>query len=140
MVKIASKYILSLCILLFTGYSHLFAYTVHNTFAADASAQDQTNIAELDHYELSAGVLTSKTEKENGKELFEFAEEEEVEENKESTSKKLLEISDFYTTLLDTEQAQFYSHFIKSRLSFCERTSYFSSEEPLNVEFGVFRI
>ncbi|MTI41807.1 hypothetical protein [Fulvivirga lutimaris] len=140
MVKVAARYFLSLCILLLSGYGYLSAHAVHDSFAADASAQQQTHFNIIHNHAANPGILTSSTEREKSKDPIEFAEEEEVEENKESSSKKLLEISDFYVVLLDTKQALFYSHFIKSRLLFYERSSYYSSEEPLNIELGVFLI
>jgi len=141
MVKTASKYILSLSILLLGGYGHLFAYSVHDSFATDASVKEQIHVGvERNIQKSTFSAISSRTEKEKRNYPFDFAEEEEVEENKESSSKKLLEISDFYAVLLDTKQALFYCHFIKSRLLFCERSSYFSSEQPLNVEFEVFLI
>ena len=140
MVKVATKYVLSLCILLLGGYGYLSAHTLHNTFAADASAQEYEHVG-LQHSKApNSDVLSARNEKEQGNDFLEFAEEEEVEENKESSTKKYLEISDYYAVLLDTKQALFYSHFIKSRLLFCERNSHHSNEESLNVEFGVFLI
>ncbi|MEQ8576050.1 MAG: hypothetical protein RLO12_22200 [Fulvivirga sp.] len=140
MVRVATKYILSLCILLWSGYGYLSAHTVHDTFASDASTQYQTYVNVTEDQAPNPGIITPQTEKEKSKDPIEFAEEEEVEENKESSSKRLLEISDYYVVLLDTKQALFYSHFIKNRLLFCERSSYCSYEIPLNVELGVLLI
>lgn len=141
MVKVAAKYILSLCILLLSGYGYLSAHTVHDSFAADASAQEQSYVdTDFGNQALPLNIITSRTERKKSKDPLEFAEEEEVEENKESSSKRLLEISDFFVVLLDTKQALFYSQFIKSRLLFCKYSSYYSSEESLNVTFGIFLI
>lgn len=140
MLKVALKYILPIYILLLIGDGYLLAHSNLDSYLIESSDSRFIVNSNNEVTLLENNVISRHHDNKLPIIPFVETEEEEVEDDKLHFGKKFVEISDFFTVLMDSHIAFYFSDYLKSRLYSCERVSYNSSSPSLNVMLEVFRI
>lgn len=139
MLKVALKYILPVYLLLLIGDGYLLAnanldsYLVGSDVHYSINANNQIDLPD-------SGVVSHHTDSQIPFIPFMEIEEEEVEDDKLHLAKKFIEVSDYYTSLVDSHLAFYFSDYLRNRLTSCERVSFNATNPSLNVILEVFRI
>jgi hypothetical protein len=139
MIKFIVRFLLSLVILLSSGYAQLDAYnrTKDSCYSSteDLKAQAKAIFGNLRNRD---SVYKSTSSSFAEKRIRIDLEEKEIEED-EIVSRKYMEISQYFTSFFDPYTAGYFFHYLK-RLPFCKHFSSLSSHWCLTVIFQVFRI
>ena len=144
MAKAVVKYLLTLCILLLSGYSQLSAGAHlgsrgHSPAVRFAGSEWNSSVASLPRPSFIVKSPSSGTKKDLTSEVAEIVEVEE-EDDKSTASKKIGASDHHFTTLFYALTAEYFSTSFKNCLSFCKQFSLFSSHPALYIILRVFRI
>ena len=141
MKKFIVKFFLSLCVLLAGGYSQLYAYASQDCVCFSPikvpKKSEEANFCPIRNRPAAFVIQSAASGKENATYRIDIAEKE-AEEYESASSKKYLEISNYFTTLFDAQAA---GNLFGDRqsLPFCKHFSYISSHRCYLV-LQVFRI
>lgn len=140
MIKFLIRFLLSLCILLLSGYSHLHAHAYQElssyALIKNLKGSEHVSFRTVQNVQTFISSLSpSVTEKSFKVEAAEIEEE----ENKSVSFKKYLENSNYLTAVFYVLALAYFFRYIKTSLLFCKHFSYTLSQRRYLI-FHVFRI